>query len=359
MTEELIKYQCPECLGPLHFDAETQMIVCDYCDSKYPENYFETEQEPQTEEVDWATEGVVRQNEVLEEQSGFICTSCGAEVVSDRNTVATECMYCSNPVVISNNISGVVKPDVILPFKISKEQAEQMLKDFYKGKVLLPNTFTDENRIKKIAGMYVPFWLYSGKGDGNATYDGQEIEKYTSGDYEITKTKHYDIYRSGNLKFSKIPVDASRKMEDEYMDGLEPFEYHDLKKFSPQYMAGFFADKFDVDVNECRERAKVRAINSTGSAFMRTITGFDRVSLKNADINFIEDDTHYALFPVWMLNTKYHGKIYTFAINGQTGKVSGELPIDKMKKFLLELKYFAGITAILTALFAFMFFGGA
>ncbi len=339
MSEDLLKYQCTACGGPLHFDVNKQLIICDYCDSEYTKEYFKEEEEGQSEKIDWNIEGTVKDHEVIGEQSGFICSSCGAEIVSDGNTVATECMYCGNPVVITNNVSGMVKPDMVLPFKIDKVEAEKLLKQFYNKKFLLPSTFKDQNRISKIVGMYIPFWLFTGKGEGDIVFDARNVKKWTSGEYRYTETKIYHANRAGDLQFEKVPVDASKKMLDNYMDGLEPYDYNDLKSYSSTYMAGYFADKFDVSVDECSERAKIRIVNSTIDTMKETVTGYSTVSVKNSNIKMSNDEISYVLLPVWMLNTKYKDKMYQFAINGQTGKVSGELPIDKLKKNLL----FAGI----------------
>ena len=367
MSDTILKYQCPTCGGPVHFDANTQMIVCDYCGSTYPETQFrednnsdtsesnQTNDNPNTnEKVDWRTEGFTAKYEVMNDQAGFICTSCGAEIVSDGNTAATECMYCGNPVVLTQNLSGMVKPDMVLPFKIDKAEAERKLKGFYNKKILLPKAFKDQNRIQKISGMYVPFWLFSGKGVGDINFDGKIVRTHREGDYEVTTTKHYSIDRGGSLEFEKIPVDASSKMLDNFMDGLEPYDYTELCDFSPTFMAGFFADKFDVDVDECADRARLRIVNSTENEMKNTVKGYTSVSVSYNNIEMQNDDVRYVLLPVWMLNTKFEGKMYHFAINGQTGKVSGDLPIDKKKqKFLFAL--IAVISFIPLAYFAYSF----
>ncbi len=342
MSENMLKYQCPACGAPLGFNAEKQMLVCDSCDSEYPQDFFAENQEGENQEkstIDWNIEGFVREKKSSEEQSGFTCTSCGAEVVSNGDTVATECMYCGNPVVMAENISGMVTPDMVIPFKIDKKKAEEMLTNFYKGKPLLPDAFTKNNRVSKISGVYVPFWLFSCTGSGSATFGATKVRRWSDGDYNYTKTEYYEVYRSGQLGFSSIPVDASTKMDDNYMDGIEPYNYSDCVDFSPMYMAGYFADKFDVSVEESSERANYRVINSTEQAFRETVKGYTTVNKKNSFVQMHGDDIRYALLPVWMLNTKYEGKMYQFAINGQTGQVAGELPIDKNKL----LKYRIGI----------------
>ncbi len=351
MAKDILKYQCPSCGGPVHFNTSTQMLLCEHCGSEYKQSDFENNAENETvqnsQPIDWKTKSAVKEHEVIEMQSGFNCTSCGAQVVCDGNTAATECMYCGNPIVLANNVSGMLKPDLILPFSIDKQQAQEKLRGFYKNKILLPSAFKKENRIKKITGMYVPFWLFSGKSEANMLFKAGKEKTHTSGGYRVTETSHYDVYRSGNLSFSRIPVDASKKMEDNYMDGLEPYDYTALTEFSPPYMAGFFADKYDMDVKECKQRAINRVASSTKQALRTTIMGYDYAIEQDEQtaIEFVDDDIKYALLPVWVLNTKYKGKMYHFAVNGQTGKVSGDLPIDKLKKRLL---HFALIVIIFT-----------
>ncbi len=357
MSENIIKYQCPSCHAPLHFDANEQMIVCDFCDSKYPEDYFnEQEQNAESdvdfdEQIDWEEQSTIstmtQSHEIMDNQTGFNCTSCGAEVVSDGNTAATECMYCGNPIVLTDNVSGMLKPDLILPFKIDKTQAESKLEQFYLKKILLPKEFKDRNRISKIVGMYVPFWLYSAKGDGGVSYNATKVRSWRDGDYIVTETRHFKVKRAGSLEFEKIPVDASKKMEDNYMDGLEPYNYSDLEDFSPQYMAGYFADKFDVDVDTCLHRASARVVNSTKDKFKSTVSGYTTVSETFSNVRMISDSVKYSLLPVWMLNTKFEDKIYQFAINGQTGKVSGDLPIDKKKQSRIFLTVAAISAAVI------------
>ncbi len=369
MSETMLKYQCPACGAPLEFSPEKQMLVCNSCDSEFPMDVIAAEQggaasgeaevaapEGNTGRVDWNIEGYVREHVPVEDSAGFICTSCGAEVISDGDTVATECMYCGNPVVMTNNVSGMVTPDMVLPFKIDKKQAEQMLLDFYKGKKLLPDAFVKGNRISKIAGMYVPFWLFSCTGSGSVAYNATKVRRWSDSDYNYTKTETYEVYREGHIGFDKIPVDASTKMDDNYMDGIEPYNYDDLAAFNTMYMAGYFADKFDVGVQESTTRANERVRASVEDAFKDTVRGYTTVNAKGSNIHMKGDDIHYTLMPVWMLNTKYEGKMYQFAINGQTGRVSGELPIDKGKLLKYRIGIFLvsalPIVAIATAILA-------
>ena len=141
----------------------------------------------------------------------------------------------------------------------TKEEAIAALKSHYKGRPFLPDTFTDGNHVKEVKGVYVPFWLFDGSASGSASFEATRSRTYLSGNYRVTETDHFDVYRSGSISFLGIPVDASTKMPDDYMDSIEPFDYRALVPFSPAYLPGYLADKPDVDVEACGERADARA----------------------------------------------------------------------------------------------------
>lgn len=155
--------------------------------------------------------------------------------------------------------SGVLRPDFILPFRLTKDDAVQALRAHYKGKPFLPKSFTSANHIEQIQGVYVPFWLFDGGAEGSASYRASNTSVYETGDYEVTETMHYDVFRAGSLAFEKIPVDASSKMPDDHMDSIEPFDYAQMQPFSTAYLPGYLADKYDVSVDDSRDRADAAA----------------------------------------------------------------------------------------------------
>ena len=351
MPTQVTNYQCPACTGPLHFVGASGKLECEYCGASYEVAeiealYAEKEekaaaaqqaaeeanagQNPPSEDgdawdtsgfsEDWGTEG--------DGMRAYSCPSCGAELICDENTAATSCPYCGNPTVVPGQFSGQLKPDFIIPFKLSKEDAVKALKNHYKGKILLPKSFTQENHVQKIQGVYVPFWMFDGEAEGDARYEATRSHTYRSGDYEITETEHYDIYRAGFISFEKIPADASSKMPDDHMDSIEPYDYQELKPFSTAYLPGFLADKFDVTVEQCRQRADQRCAGTLSATLRDTVTGYHTCTLIHDSVSLKRGKVHYALMPVWMLNTKWHGKDFLFAMNGQTGKLVGDLPVS-------------------------------
>ena len=376
MPTQVTNYQCPACTGPLHYSAKSGKLACDYCDSSFDvaeiealyarkeaeaaaakhaaDAKAEAAQAAKAEAAEaaaasggWDTSDLSR--DWGAEADGlrvYSCPSCGAELICDQSTAATACPYCGNPAIVPGQFSGALRPDYILPFRLSKDDAVQALRAHYKGKPFLPRSFTSANHIEQIQGVYVPFWLFDGGAEGAASYRASNTNVYETGDYEITETRHYHVVRAGSLAFEKIPVDASSKMPDDHMDSIEPYNYKDLKPFSTAYLPGFLADKYDVSVADSQERADSRCTASLEAALRRTANMYDTCVPLNQDIRLKRGKVHYALLPVWMLHTKWNGKDFLFAMNGQTGRLVGDLPTD-MGKFWTT---FAAIAIPVTAL---------
>ena len=351
MPTQVTNYQCPSCTGPLHFSGASGRLECEYCAASYDvaeiEALYAEKEKNAAAAKQTAKEGSAGQSVPSVDGSAwdtsdfcedwgaegdgmrvYGCPSCGAQLICEESTAAASCPYCGNPTVVPGQFSGALRPDFIVPFKLSKEEAVKALKSHYKGKFFLPKSFISENHVQEIRGIYVPFWMFDGEAEGDAHYEAARSRTYRSGDYEITETKHYDVYRAGTVTFEKVPVDASSKMPDGHMDSIEPYDYKELKPFSTAYLPGFLADKFDVTVEQSRQRADQRCEGTLASALRGTVKRYDLCILRDSSVHLRRGKVHYALMPVWMLNTKWHGKDFIFAMNGQTGKLVGDLPVS-------------------------------
>ena len=280
-----------------------------------------------------------------ENLSAYVCQSCGGEIVTDANTAATSCPFCGNPVVMSQNLSGSLKPDCIIPFQIDKAAAEAALKKHLSGKPLLPKAFKDENHIREVKGVYVPFWLYDSLADGRSRYHATRVRSWSDSRYIYTETCHYKLERAGGLRFANVPVDGSSKMADELMESLEPYDATKAVPFQTAYLAGYYADKYDVSGEACDQRVNQRIKATVEQELRQTISGYTTVTQEHSSIRLENATTRYALYPVWLLTTKYKDKTYLFAVNGQTGKMVGDLPVD----WAAFWKYWALISSITCA----------
>ena len=352
---EITDFKCPNCGAPLAFSPSDGEVKCAYCDSTFQasvlEKLYADEQAPSgtsDEAVDWGKTPPGSSWEAGEEESLYVysCPSCGAQIICDENTIATSCVYCGNPTVLEGRLAGTLKPDLIIPFKKTRDDAIAALRAFYKGKRLLPKVFSADNHIEEIQGIYVPFWLFDSDIEADFVYDAVRSHMAIVGDNEITTIQHFRAARSGRMGFDKIPVDGSTKMEDRYMDAIEPFNYEELVPFARAYLPGFLAEKYDVDAEQSLSRVSARIEKSVQMA-MSTTLPYDQYILKHHHIAFTDKCARYALLPVWMLTTRWKGQTYTFAMNGQTGRFVGDLPVSRGR----AAGWFCGVTAGTAAVF--------
>lgn len=329
----LLQYKCPSCGGALEFDANAQKVKCPYCDTEFEMDAIRAlyeEQATAQEEMTWeASPGSQWQEGEAEQLCAYVCQSCGGEIMADENTAATSCPYCGNPVVMTGRLSGALRPDLVIPFKLDKQAAEAALANHLKGKILLPKVFKDENRIKEIKGVYVPFWLFDADTDSDIRYRATRVRHWSDSNYNYTETRYYSIHRAGQLGFDAVPVDGSDKMPNDLMESVEPYDMAEAVDFESAYLAGFLADKYDISADESRGRANIRIKQSVQEEFARTAQGYSTVTPEQVNVRLEKGSVKYALLPVWLLNTQYQGQTYTFAMNGQTGKFVGDLPLDK------------------------------
>ena len=330
---ELLQYKCPCCGGKIEFDSTAQKMKCPYCDTEFDletlRGYDDILAEQKPDDLSAVDD---HESEWSDDEKNnlkvYLCKSCGGEIVADDTTAATHCPYCGNPIVMTGQLSGDLRPDLVIPFKLDKKAAKAAFEKHLTGKRLLPKVFTSQNHIDEIKGIYVPFWLYDATADADIRYRATKIRSWSDSDYDYTETKHYSVVRGGNLSFADVPADGSSKMPDDLMESIEPFNLADAVDFQTAYLSGYFADRYDVDSEERRKRASERMKKSTENAFRSTLSDYSSVSVESSSVRVDSGKAKYALFPVWILNTTWKDQKFIFAMNGQTGKFVGNLPCD-------------------------------
>ncbi len=179
--------------------------------------------------------------------------------------------------------------------------------------------------------------------EGGIEARGQRVTTWTRGDTHYTKTDYYKMLRQGSSKYIKIPIDGSSRFANDIMGSIEPFNYDDLEPYNHAYLSGFLAEKYDIDGDTLVGNAVTRAVESTKQIFLDDMRGYSGKTIYNNTLRALDIKRQYALFPVWMVNVKYKDKYYLFAMNGQTGKFIGDMPIDKAKVFKWTVCLFIGL----------------
>lgn len=356
----VVSYKCPNCGGSLSFDPELQKLKCEYCMSTFDEN----EVKQLTAQHTYDTPG----KEIIEDDSEssyydvqgsanlYTCPSCGAQVITDTTTSATTCYYCHNPIAFTRQLTDEFKPSKVIPFQKSKEQALETFLKWCHKKKFLPDDFSSPRQLENIAGLYIPYWLVDCDTYGYMRGTGKKITSWRQGDYRYTKTDIYSISRAAEMGFNGLPHDASSKADDKIMDSIAPFDYSDLKDFSYSYLSGFMSEKYDVSKEDVYPIIKKRVEQAVERELRSSITGYTTTSMAGSNVQINRTHFHYTLMPVWMLTYQYQNKTYMFAMNGQTGKTFGSLPVSQKKLNILFLVVF--LISFTIILFILLYMGG-
>ena len=354
---DIFEYKCPNCGADLKFNPQAQNLSCEYCGGTftvdeikrlYAEKDKEDEAKPEAPNDESADSG--------EEPKVYYCSSCGAEIMADSERTALFCYYCHNPVILSGKMSGKYRPEKIIGFTIDRENALKKFKSWC-FKKFVPRNFKSNQQLEKITGLYVPFWLADCTVSSNIDAIGKTSTHWTSGGYTYTKTKEYGIVRRADFLVQGVPADGSKKIDDELMESIEPFDYTALQDFSSAYLSGFYADKYDMDKEDMLPRISERVSATCREKLRATVGGYDSISVQNESYEITKVDWHYIMLPVWFMSYKYKDKMYEFVLNGQTGKISGSLPIHKPLLNACCAGLFAATTAVVFLVAGFLMGG--
>lgn len=372
-----VQLKCPSCGAPINFDVPSGKMKCSFCGASFTVeevNQFNgisqanaeldaahakqagttgatggagTATTPETQISTTPAEGqpgwVEPPPTYLDEATGqqmaqFQCNSCGGEIIGSPDMVSARCPWCNNNFVATGQLTSTRVPDRMIPFAMTKEQALEAFKANMKGLKLIPREFKQVS-VDDIQGVYVPYWLYDATVAGEGNFSCEKLRTWTDSEYEYTEHREYQVYRSANVAFLDVPVAGTTKVTDKITESVEPFDYTKSVAFSPAYLTGFMTNKYDVDAQDANPRALERMKDSTEEVLRNSISGYDTVSTINTSIQPAFGELEYVFLPMWLMNVKFQGKNYNYAMNGQTGKFVGTFPVS-------ERKYWTGLIGI-------------
>ena len=347
---EVVTHKCPNCDGPLLFNPADQNFICEYCLSTFTEPEvlaFEKQQAPvagplaEARPKEKPAPSVSASATTTAEEAEmelFLCPSCGAEIVTELTTAATYCYYCHNPVVLQGRISGAFLPDKILPFKIEKEEAISRFLEWTRTKKFIPKDFFNQAQIEKLTGVYFPYWVVDAELEGTLQASATNVRVWRAGNYEYTQTSRYRIARGGALSFRDFIKNAlSKNAKVKMVESVLPFALAEAVPFSSQYLAGFQAEKRDLELNDLQGEIKQELTNYSQELLQDTVSHYTSIYDKQGSVKLNKQESHYVLLPVWLLTykndqgTDEQEKLYYYAMNGRNGQISGKLPIERKR----------------------------
>ena len=344
--EKVIDEKCLNCGASIKYNPKKKKFICEYCLSEFTIDEIKSNKEKINKD-----DKLTKEFSKMQDMEGYVCKNCGASIISLENISSTTCLYCKSSAIIKNRLTGIYKPESIIPFKYKKEEAINSFLNLCKGRLLIPNGFKNVNNIQEMEGLYVPFWLYDVTSDSYLRCDGTKVTTWMDSRYVYTKTDYYKVERGGKLDFESIPNDAATRFDDKIMNAIEPFDYNELIDFEPSYLAGFLSEKYDVESADAYKNASSRIKTDSINYLKSEMNGYATLINKESKNDLKVNKTKYVLLPVYVLNIKYNDKIYHFAMNGQTKKMVGEIPVSKGKLMLLILLTFTILFGILLVVF--------
>ena len=337
----------------MEFNPGSQKLKCPFCDSEFDVKDYVANHNSGSQGESAETHNTGEGAPGEEPMYIYSCGSCGGEILATESLGSMKCPFCSNNIVVNEKFTGSFKPDFIIPFTKTREDAMKAYSGYVKSKKLVPKVFLDQNHIEELKGVYVPFWLYDGTENYQGDFNATKVRTWSDSNYNYTETSHYHVRRVGSEKFINVPVDGSKEMPDDLMESLEPFDTTAMVPFNMGYLAGFLANKYNVTSEQNHDRAAKRMNTSAINDFRNTIRGYNTTTPISESCNLSNESVKYVLFPVYVLSTSWNGDNYLFSMNGQTGKFIGNLPFSKGQ----AAKYYFPIAGIVAAIaFAVMAF---
>lgn len=346
-------FPCPSCGGNMHFNPDTQALNCEYCggtidiDSSSEDiKEYDFEAGEELCSTDWGSKVRV-----------IHCDNCGAETVLDSNNTAQHCAFCDSSHIVNIDEIPGIRPESLVPFKISSNNAKEKFSTWLKGKFFAPKELKSNHQIDHLTGVYIPYWTYDAK--TNSLYKGEKGTYYyvnqtvwvTRNGKRVAQTRRVRKtrwqYTSGvyNALFDDELIHGSQRLDTLLTGDLGSFDLRELVEYRPEYLSGFVAEKYTIGLKEGWSRAKEKIKSKVRQGVTRKIGGDE---VRNLRINTSYDDITYKhiLLPLWISAYTYKGKVYEFIINGQSGRVHGKSPVSVPKIIGVTLLSITAIMAI-------------
>lgn len=313
-------YQCPGCGGNLGFDIASQRLKCKYCNTLHDPYQI-------TKESDGY------ENDTFE-VTYFACPQCGGEIYSTDNACAGFCSFCGASTVLSSRIAREKSPKELIPFKVTKEQCRDIYLSKVRKSLFAPRDMKNNQAIESFRGIYMPYWKYKYTVNGGVRVKGEKSHR--SGDYIITD--HYDMYGDVDAMYDGFTYDSSSAFSDNISQEIAPFDLKDSEEFTASMLSGFYADIDDVPSSIYQDDADKKAKDNTIDEFCN-IPPFKGYTVKKdkANIPLNNSGVDRMLFPVWFMSYRNKNRVAYVTINGQTGKMSADIPVDNVKFLLFSL----------------------
>lgn len=336
-------YNCPNCAGNLVFDIESQKLKCEYCSTMLDPYEYQKSQDAEENDMFGVTV--------------YTCPQCGGEIMTTNVTAAGFCTYCGASTILDSRMRDEKRPAHIIPFTRTKEDCRKSYSSLVRRALFAPREFRDPEFLDRFRGIYIPYWVYNYDFSGDLHLKGSKT--YRRGDYKITD--HYSLSGEVDARYHGLTYDASSSFDDTVAAAIAPFEAAKMQPFTPSILCGFYADAPDVGNEVYREPV----LNSISQDSIERLSGVPEYRSSGADMpsadefknqlrgssmNLSSEEPVCAYLPVWFLTYRKDDRVAYAVMNGSTGKITADLPVDKKKYILGSILLAVPIFAVLAFL---------
>lgn len=327
-------FACPNCGGNLKFDIPSQQLGCEYCQTLVDPYTFENKEKDAIETQEY-------------DATIFTCPQCGGEILSTDTSAAEFCTFCGASTILYSRISKEKRPDYILPFTQTKEDCKNAYANIMKHAIFAPKALKDPKRIDGFRGIYMPYWAFHLSQNGPFSLRGSRTRR--RGDYVYTD--HYALRGEIDAYYKGLSYDASSSFDDSISEKLAPFDIKQMKDFTPAFLSGFYADTADVAFEAYQAEAEKIAYDNSIQKVYHSFPGISITNVSDPTIPTKVEQVERTMFPVWFMSYRNEDRVIYATVNGQTGRVVADLPIDPKKYMIGSLLLAVPIFILLNLFF--------
>lgn len=351
----LKKFHCPACGAEAHWNAAQQALVCPYCGTASPAQMDESTGEVSEHDLVTALRQYAKDHRGWQaEKKSVRCQSCHAISVFDPARVAQRCDFCGSAALVPyEQTEAPIHPESLLPFKIAEAAVRETVRRWYRTRWFAPNRLKSAAMTDTVQGVYLPYWTFDARADADWTaesgyyYYTTETYRDSNGQTRTRQVRHIRWQpSSGQLDhfFDDELVSASKGVNEEILRQIEPFPTDQLTAYSPNYLAGWLAEQYQIDLIAAAQKSRKRMDAQLERMCARQVPGDTHRNLR-VQTRYSSQTFKHILLPVWLLSYAYGKNKFQVLVNGYSGKIAGRYPKSwiKITALVLAIAMIAGI----------------
>ena len=333
----VVQFNCPQCGADTAYSATDAGLTCVHC------GYYEAPRQKtvgrQAERFEFTVETMERVSHGWgEARKELQCQGCAAYTTIGTDSLTHTCPFCgSNQVIQHAAPQDVLRPRFLIPFKIESNDCHAIAREWLGQSWMTPNALQRVASIANFTGIYLPFWTFESttKANWKAEVGHTETERYYSNGKWRTRTKTVWKWESGRvtLPISDLLIEGTSRVSPILLGQVNGYNLHALAAYEPKFLAGFQAQAYDIQLQAAWTQARHHMREETRQA-CRNQASTSKIRNFSMNLDFDDEGWRYILLPMYLAVYKFEEKTFQVMVNGQTGEIAGQRPVDWLKVWL-------------------------